>query len=43
MLVYDITKRSSFESLKKWIDELKNHADDNVVAMVVGNKTDLSS
>ncbi|CAJ2657518.1 unnamed protein product [Trifolium pratense] len=42
-LTYDITKRHSFNHIEKWLDELHNHADKNIVVMLVGNKSDLSS
>ena len=41
MLVYDITKRGSFESIERWKTELKEQADPNVTVMLVGNKADL--
>merc|ERR1711934_268837 len=42
LLVYDITKASTFESVKTmWLDELKQNADDHIIIMLVGNKKDL--
>ncbi len=41
LLVYDISKASSFENIKKWLKELKDHADENISIMMVGNKSDL--
>ncbi|XP_010257365.1 PREDICTED: ras-related protein RABA4d [Nelumbo nucifera] len=43
MLVYDMTKRQSFDHVAKWLDELRSHADKNIVIMLVGNKSDLST
>ncbi|OWM78357.1 ras-related protein RABA4c-like [Punica granatum] len=43
MLVYDITKRQSFDHVARWLDELRSHADKNIVIMLVGNKTDLGT
>lgn len=43
MLVYDITKRQSFDHVAKWLEELRDHADNNIIIMLVGNKSDLSS
>lgn len=43
MLVYDITKRQSFDHVARWLEELRGHADKNIVIMLVGNKTDLGS
>lgn len=41
MLVYDITKRQSFEHIPRWLEELRSHADKNIVIILIGNKTDL--
>ncbi|XP_027339555.1 ras-related protein RABA4d-like [Abrus precatorius] len=43
LLAYDITKRQSFDHVEKWLDELRIHADKNIIVMLVGNKSDLSS
>lgn len=43
MLVYDITKRQSFDHMARWLEELRGHADKNIVIMLVGNKSDLES
>jgi Ras-related protein Rab-11A len=43
MLVYDITKRQTFDHVSRWLEELKNHADNNIVIMLVGNKCDLDN
>ena len=43
MLVYDITKRQTFEHISRWLEELRNHADNNIVIMLIGNKTDLAT
>lgn len=41
LLVYDITKRQTFEHIPRWLEELRGHADKNIVIMLVGNKCDL--
>ncbi|CAA92383.1 GTP-binding protein ypt3 [Schizosaccharomyces pombe] len=41
LIVYDITKQSSFDNVGRWLKELREHADSNIVIMLVGNKTDL--
>ncbi|XP_058787005.1 ras-related protein Rab11A-like [Vicia villosa] len=41
MLVYDITKRPSFDHIPRWLEELRNHADKNIVIILIGNKSDL--
>ncbi|KAL0717049.1 hypothetical protein Bca4012_066371 [Brassica carinata] len=43
MLVYDMTKRQSFDHMAKWLEELRGHADKNIVIMLIGNKCDLGS
>ncbi|BFG22223.1 hypothetical protein CerSpe_084960 [Prunus speciosa] len=41
MLVYDITKRQTFDHVARWVEELRAHADSSIVIMLVGNKADL--
>ncbi|KAL2491096.1 Ras-related protein RABA2a [Abeliophyllum distichum] len=41
LLVYDVTKPTSFENVSRWLKELRDHADSNIVIMLIGNKTDL--
>lgn len=41
LLVYDITRANSFENLQKWMKELKNFADEDIVCLLIGNKCDL--
>ncbi|XP_034384607.1 ras-related protein Rab-25b [Cyclopterus lumpus] len=43
LLVYDITKHLTYESVERWLKELYDHADPHIVVMLVGNKTDLES
>ncbi|KAK2844982.1 hypothetical protein Q5P01_011641 [Channa striata] len=43
LLVYDITKHLTYESVERWLKELYEHADPHIVVMLVGNKTDLES
>ncbi|CAM8999414.1 unnamed protein product [Rhodiola kirilowii] len=43
MLVYDITKRQSFDHIPRWLEELRAHADKNIVIILIGNKCDLES
>ncbi|CAL8160789.1 unnamed protein product [Prunus armeniaca] len=42
LLVYDITKRPTFENVQRWLRELRDHADSNIVIMMTGNKSDLN-
>ncbi|CAN1288610.1 Ras-related protein RABA4a [Linum perenne] len=41
MLVYDITKRQTFDHIPRWLEELRGHADKNIVIILIGNKSDL--
>lgn len=41
LLVYDITKHGSYENVERWLKELRDHADANIVISLVGNKSDL--
>ncbi|URE44422.1 ras-related protein [Musa troglodytarum] len=41
ILVYDVTKPTTFENVSRWLRELRDHADSNIVVMLIGNKTDL--
>mmetsp|Transcript_31366 Transcript_31366/g.69165 ORF Transcript_31366/g.69165 Transcript_31366/m.69165 type:complete len:217 (+) Transcript_31366:182-832(+) len=41
LLVYDISKQVTFENVERWLKELRDHAEPNIVIMLVGNKADL--
>ncbi|KAK4404912.1 Ras-related protein RABA4d [Sesamum angolense] len=43
MLVYDMSKRQSFDHMARWLEELRGHADKNIVIMLIGNKCDLGT
>lgn len=43
IIVYDITDEESFEHIKSWLDEIHNHAKENVLLFLVGNKSDLDA
>ncbi|KAL5865826.1 hypothetical protein ACOSQ3_003340 [Xanthoceras sorbifolium] len=43
LVVYDITRKSSFDSVQRWLDELSIHCDNSVARMLVGNKCDLEN
>ena len=40
-VVYDITRKNSFDSIDKWISDLKAGADAKITLMLIGNKNDL--
>jgi Ras-related protein Rab-8A len=41
LLVYDVTDRRSFESVRHWISQIQQHADVSVNVILIGNKCDL--
>ncbi|XP_003740134.1 ras-related protein Rab-21 [Galendromus occidentalis] len=43
ILVYDITDEDSFRKVKNWVKELKKMLGNEVVLVVIGNKSDLES
>lgn len=42
VLVYDITRRTTFENVKKWMHELREFGNSDIVVVLVGNKSDLT-
>jgi GTPase SAR1 family protein len=43
LLVYDISKALTFENVERWLKELRDHAESNIVIMLVGNKVRFAS
>jgi small GTP-binding protein len=43
ILVFDLTSRSSFESMDYWLRELRSYAEEGLVVVVCGNKADVRS
>ncbi|KAE8719150.1 Ras-related protein RABA5b [Hibiscus syriacus] len=43
LIVYDISRRSNFDRIKRWLDELTTHCDTTVTRILVGNKCDLEN
>ncbi|XP_050366907.1 ras-related protein RABA5b [Argentina anserina] len=41
LVVYDISRKTTFESVERWLNELTMHCDTAVAKMLVGNKCDL--
>lgn len=41
MLVYDVTRHATFENAERWLRELRDHTDPNIIVMLIGNKSDL--
>ncbi|KAI9633459.1 P-loop containing nucleoside triphosphate hydrolase protein [Dioszegia hungarica] len=42
VIVYDITNRTSFLNTSKWVDDVRNERGQDVIIVLVGNKTDLN-
>ncbi|XP_015582916.1 ras-related protein RABA6b [Ricinus communis] len=42
LLVYDITRRATFDNVKKWLTELREYGNPEMVVVLAGNKCDLS-
>ncbi|NXH62754.1 RAB43 protein, partial [Rhabdornis inornatus] len=42
ILAYDISKRGSFQSIPRWIEDVRKYAGSNIVQLLIGNKSDLS-
>ena len=40
-VVYDISRKSSFNNIDKWLFDLKNNGDENINIILIGNKIDL--
>lgn len=41
LLVYDITRRDTFNHLTSWLDDARQHSNSNMTIMLIGNKADL--
>ncbi|KAI3884353.1 hypothetical protein MKX03_006831 [Papaver bracteatum] len=41
LLVYDTTKRQTFDNVQRWLRELRDYADSNIVILLAGKKSDL--
>lgn len=41
LVVYDVTSRASFENVRTWLGDVREHADPNLTCILVGNKVDL--
>lgn len=42
LLVFDITRRNTFDSVTSWLNDLRQIADESIVVVLVGNKSDLA-
>jgi len=42
LLVFDITRRNTFASVTSWLNDLRQIAEEGIVVVLVGNKSDLA-
>lgn len=42
LLVYDITRRETFNHLASWLEDARQHANPNMTIMLIGNKSDIT-
>ncbi|XP_066909006.1 ras-related protein Rab-37 [Halyomorpha halys] len=43
LLLYDVTNKISFDNIRAWLVEIREYAQDDVVIMLLGNKSDCQS
>jgi hypothetical protein len=43
LLVYDITRRETFNHLSRWLEEARQHGNPDMVIMLIGNKSDMEA
>lgn len=43
LLVFDITRAQTFNSVTSWLNDLRQIAEDGIIVVLVGNKSDLAS
>ena len=42
LLVFDLTRKETFDSVDRWIPDLRASGDENVTILLIGNKCDLT-
>ncbi|CAN0008926.1 unnamed protein product [Phaeothamnion confervicola] len=42
LLVYDVTDKKSFQAIRNWVGQIKQHADVHVNQILIGNKCDMN-
>ena len=42
-IVYDITRKETFDSVDRWANDLKTECDKNITIILIGNKNDLEN
>ena len=41
LLVYDITKKQSFENIVRWLNDVQQYGHEQTLIVLIGNKNDL--
>lgn len=41
LLVFDLTDANSFENVRNWVRQIKNHAGENICKLLIANKADM--
>lgn len=41
IVVFDLTRRETFDNVQSWIDDLKDNSDGNIDILLLGNKLDI--
>ena len=41
VVTFDVTSEDTFKNVKKWMESIDQHADENICKVMVGNKIDL--
>lgn len=41
LVVFDITRKETFRNAARWIEDVKNNSNKDVILVLVGNKCDL--
>ncbi|XP_077536952.1 uncharacterized protein LOC144149273 [Haemaphysalis longicornis] len=42
IIVYDVTNKTSFDNINKWLEEIAEYAPGDVIKLLVGNKSDMT-
>eukprot|EP01017_Pseudomicrothorax_dubius_P019189 TRINITY_DN2110_c0_g1_i12.p1 TRINITY_DN2110_c0_g1~~TRINITY_DN2110_c0_g1_i12.p1 ORF type:complete len:230 (+),score=34.09 TRINITY_DN2110_c0_g1_i12:158-847(+) len=42
LLIYDVTRRETFESCERWLEDARTYGNDNQNVMLIGNKSDMT-
>lgn len=40
-MVFDLTRKDTFRSVARWVEDIRNNGNKDVVLVLVGNKADL--